>query len=526
MRRPDAQLISRARRGDISACLEAGRKYLQGTNGFPRHVRLGLEYLHQAEPVRADDTRQLIVESLDLFEIAAHGRVATLQQAAQAGRSSAQLKLAIWLSLTTTDAEAGMRWFRSAAAGGDVAARRVLTGYSADARSEENIVSRLRSLKNLQGIGWSELLTFAMDRALMRQQPLLLFRALALSLESEDAPAPGLADKVLEALTFASTLPGATIAVDRRAIEGQLDDCVARGSTAGALMLGQALSGKDVGSLSWQSLVAGLNFRKASALLMRAADGGHAEAWMRLYEIHSNHNGSVANPPMARFCLEKAAASGEVVAQRRLGVTILRASGALRDVELGMSWLFQAAEAGDELARRLLRTFVLPVEGRDVDANSALGAIAQSSKGLALRLQVARDFGLTKLEAMTVDLVGGLRPWGLVVGRNPFIRQAKLSAPRAVPAASVLAQQNLRRIVAQVAGGGVRGAEFQDFDLRHRAARVKQVLLAHGLAESMFFARARSIELDALRGGGRWARLARTEIDAAMAMPETDTAEA
>ena len=56
MRRPDAQLISRARRGDIAACLEAGRKYLQGTSGFPRHVTLGLEYLQQAERARADDT--------------------------------------------------------------------------------------------------------------------------------------------------------------------------------------------------------------------------------------------------------------------------------------------------------------------------------------------------------------------------------------------------------------------------------------------------------------------------------------
>lgn len=105
MRRPDAQLISRARRGDIAACLEAARKYLQGANGFPRHVPLGLEYLQQAEAVRADDTQQLVVESLDLYEIAAHGRLATLQAAARAGRSTAQLKLAIWLSLTAVDAD-------------------------------------------------------------------------------------------------------------------------------------------------------------------------------------------------------------------------------------------------------------------------------------------------------------------------------------------------------------------------------------------------------------------------------------
>ena len=72
MRRPDAQLISRARRGDIAACLEAGRKYLQGTSGFPRHGPLGLEYLQHAEAIRAEDAQQLIIESLDLHEIAVH----------------------------------------------------------------------------------------------------------------------------------------------------------------------------------------------------------------------------------------------------------------------------------------------------------------------------------------------------------------------------------------------------------------------------------------------------------------------
>lgn len=523
MRRPDAQLISRARRGDIAACLEAGRKYLQGTSGFPRHVPLGLEYLQHAEAIRAEDAQQLIIESLDLHEIAVHGRIATLHQAAQAGRVTAQVKLAVWVSLTAVAAEEAMRWFRSAAASGDKASTDVLTRCSAGETVDEQVVAGLRCLKQLPGIGWPELLAFVMDRALTRQEPQLLFRALALSLELGALPAPDLADKVFEALMYASRLPDVSISADRRTMEDLLDDCVARGNSGAALMLGRALSGSDFGALGWRSLVPSQNFRKASALLMRAADGGHGDAWIRLYEIHSNHNGSVANPPMARFCLEKAAAGGVVSAQRRLGATILRSSATLREVEQGMHWLFLAAQAGDEHAQCLLRTFVLPVQGADEDARRGLDAVAQSSRDLAVRLQVARDFGLTKLEAMTVDLLDGLRDWGLVVGRNPFIRHARLSAPRAVPAVSASVLQELRRTVAQVAGGGLRGAAFQGFDLRHRTVRVKQVLHAHGLEESMFFGKARSSDLDVLRGGGRWAREAKAELNAAMELPAPDS---
>jgi hypothetical protein len=522
MRKPDVQLIARARRGDIAACLEAGRKYLEGASGFPRHVTVGLQYLQQAESHRAADVQRLIVESMNLYEIASHGRVPTLRQAAHAGRVSAQLKMAVWSSLAAADDADSSRWFRRAAAAGDDASARVLA-QSPEDEAVGTPVERLRALKELPCLGWTDLLGLAMDRALMRRDAKLLFRTLSLCVEDDGTPDPVLADKVFEALSYASSLPSETIDIDRRALEGLLEDCVSRGNGAAALMLGQALSGIDVGNLHWQALVPMQNFRKASALLMRAADSGHGEAWTRLYEIHSNHNGSVANPSMARFCLEKAAAAGVVSAQRRLGATILRASGTLREVEQGMHWLFLAAQAGDEHANKLMQTFVLPVLGAEDDAARALIEIQRTSPVLAIRLRVARDFGLTKLEAMTVDLPTGMRPWGLVVGRNPFIRQARLSSPRAVPATSLSALEGLRGVVAQITAGGVRGASSQDFDLRHRALRIRQVLAAHGLEESMFFAKVRSRDLDVLRGGARWARSVKSALDDAMAHEAAQT---
>ena len=49
---------------------------------------------------------------------------------------------------------------------------------------------------------------------------------------------------------------------------------------------------------------------------------------------------------------------------------------------------------------------------------------AQRDPRLAVRIELARQFGLTKLEALCVDPVDGARPWGLVVGRNPFVAKA------------------------------------------------------------------------------------------------------
>ena len=93
-----------------------------------------------------------------------------------------------------------------------------------------------------------------------------------------------------------------------------------------------------------------------------------------------------------------------------------------------------AANQGDAHAQRLLGSLVLPLAGDESAARAAIEEVRQGDPWLAVRLTLARDFGLTKLEALSVDPVEGRRPWGLLVGRNPFITQARLSAPRAVTA--------------------------------------------------------------------------------------------
>jgi hypothetical protein len=214
---------------------------------------------------------------------------------------------------------------------------------------------------------------------------------------------------------------------------------------------------------------------------------------------------------MARFFLEKAAQEGLAEAQRKLGALMLRGAATLADSEQAIAWLHAAAAQGDRHAHTLLKSLVLPGAGRDSEAAWALSMVQEHDVGLAARLALARAFGLTKLEALSVDPVQGLRPWGLVVGRNPFIVQARLSAPRAVPALDTTAQDAAQRaatLFAQLPAGG---------DLRVRSLRQRRLFERLGLAESLFFADASASVLDTLRLGPKWAHRTRAPLALALA---------
>jgi hypothetical protein len=256
--------------------------------------------------------------------------------------------------------------------------------------------------------------------------------------------------------------------------------------------------------------------RKGVALLLRAADAGRDEAWLHLYRMHGDHSLSVANPQMARFCLEKAALGGQVEAQRKLGALLLRAADTLADSEQAIEWLQKAARADDAHARALLQSLVLPTDGDDAQADAAIELVRRDDPWLAVRMQLARRFGLTKLEALCVDPADGLRPWGLVVGKNPFISQIRLSAARAVPALSVAAMDAARR-AASFFGQASRDAQAFEGDLRRRSLRQRRTFERLGLDEAMFFANASSMTLEALRLGPKWAFRAKAPLQLALA---------
>jgi TPR repeat protein len=511
MRRQDIQLLASARQGDITARCEVGRRYLLGVDGFPHHVASGIDHLTHASVKDLPEAARIIAENLPLEELLSLQQERALVQAASSGGAVAQVKLGAWQALAQARLADGVRWLEAAAAHGHAGARRALA-----ARGKEPLLDVLRSLCATGDLNGAAVSLVAVRQAFAHGEldhvAACMRNALALSASLTGE----LAELVVAAVRLAEQQGKALLGIDAQPLRDSLELRAAQGDRDAAYALGRGLCGIACDAWSPALFADSLNMRKGAAFLLRAADGGCDDAWLHLYKLHADHRLSVANPQMARFFLEKAAARGQAQAQRKLGALMLRESASLAESEQAIHWLHQAAGQRDAPAQALLHSLVLPVKGRHEDASAALEQIRRAEPWLAVRLELARDFGLTKLEALCVDPAEGLRPWGLVVGKNPFITQSRLSAPRAVPATSDAALVAARRAAAffsQASGdaGAVEG------DLRRRSLRQRRAFERHGLDDSMFFADATSTTLESLRLGPKWAFRAKQPLRLALA---------
>jgi TPR repeat protein len=515
MRRQDIQLLANARRGDPVARCELGRKYLRGEDGVPRHVSTGLEYLSHPSASTSAQAARVIAEALALQEIVRFGQVDALRLAAGDGSVVARSKLALWLCVTGGDVGEAKAHLQLAAKQGSsiaLAALRALARRSPTSALE----GLLEAYKAQPDVDTTAVVHLAVADALAARDAKRLSAMLTVLLRRGSQARSALADTVCQALVEAQHLTEFRLEDLGDLVEPLLDDCVWRGNVDAALLLGLALCGVECGTLRPRVLAAGQNMRKGSALLLRAADAGKQEAWMHLYRVHSDQRVSVANPLMARFFLEKAALGGNTLAQRLLGALILRSAASIHESEHGIHWLHQASVRGDLQAAHLLQSLVLPVQGDESRASAVIDAIGRDDPWMASRLRTARDFGLTKLEALSVDVVEGRRPWGLVIGHNPFVLQPKLAAPRAVPALTQEVGERLYRAAALFEQASQRGPGLEG-DIRRRQKRLRLLLDRYGADERWFMSGASATALQSLRVGAKWAFNTHEPLKAALA---------
>jgi TPR repeat protein len=512
MRRQNLQLLSAMRQGDVAARCEVGRRYLLGIEGFPKHPQTGLAYLTHPSTRGLTQAAIALAEGLAPEQLMRTPHGDLLRQAAFAGSTLAQLRLAAWEMTRPAGLAHAAGWIATAANAGSLPAREfmlVLPVQRATPQAALRLLARLTLIDGV-AVALAAARTAAEERDLMR-----LVHCLQIAVDLAGTTQPAICELVGMAVRLAEEMGHSIALAEPAIVQACLEHQSQRGNLAATYALGRALAGITCGCLAPSRLAVSPNLRKGTALLLRAADAGQVGAWLHLHRLHAEGRSSIANPQMARFFLEKAAAAGYAVAQRKIGALQLREADHLVASEQAIHWLFQAAAQDDGHARNLLRSLVLPLEGSDVQAWAVIDELQRLDPCLAQRLQLSRHFGLTKLEALTVDPCSAERPWGLVAGCNPFVVQARRTAPRAIPALTRRALQDLRAAAAfferTVEDGGL------EADLRRRAQRQRSIFEIRGIDERMFFATATSTRLECLRQGPKWAARSKAVLRLALA---------
>jgi TPR repeat protein len=508
MRRQDIQLRAMARQGDNSAKLLLAKMYLLGCEGTARSIALGLEYAHSVTPERAQEAAELVARCLPLEELLSHDQLLSLRRAA-ATDPLAKIKLALWRLLHGENTEA-LALFEQARP----QAESILAAWQGVHLSYQ-LPKVFRVAANIIPMNTFEVALLASRQALQRQDLSAAIVAISLAASLGDKLDPRLHVPIANVVRMAEAQAASLASLEIEHVHTSLERLATQNDIPACYLLGRALCATACGALPWQRLVTATNVRKGWAYLLRAADAGVADAWLHLFWISSDYRSSASNAQMARFCLEKAAASGVVEAQRRLGALQMRDAETVADAERAIQLLFTASQSGDAHALSLLRSLVLTLPGRDQDAQVAIEEVAHVDPWLAARLRLSRQFGLTKLEALSIDPANANRPWGIVVGPNPFVTKARLSAPRAIPGLTAQALSSARE-ASILFGARPQESAHLEGTFRQRSANQRRLFERLDLDESLFFSAASSSEREALRIGSRWAHRCRSALRLAL----------
>ena len=509
MKRENIRLRALARAGDTEAKIKLGGFYLKGVIDFPRNIKLALEYLCAPALRSRDEVAILICAHLDILEMIEYGQVDQLRIVAAHDRA-ARIQLITLLRIRQELPELAF-WVGKDDAVLCPESRDMLAGLAG-----QDAAQALWHIAQKHGVAVLDIIALHAQAALRAGCYSRAEDALAL-VAPQAQPIPGAIYETVAGIATVAEEHGRTLEkISRGLMESSLEHAAASSDRNACYLLGRMLAGRETGFIAAAVGQRSINLRKATALLLKAADNGRCEAWMELFHLCSDYRSSVANPTLARFFLEKAACSGIAEAKRRLGALTLKEAKSLEHMEKGLSLLYESSIHGDSLANGIIKTLVLSIPGCEQEADSGIEEVQQIAPLLATRLRLARHFGLTKLEALSINPSTAIRPWGLVVEKNPHIRKGNLSEPRAVPAASRKAIETIRNAAMEFAPHG-EIADLLEGSLRARALKQRRVFQKINLKEQLFFSQANSTQRDALRIGTRWAQQQKKFLDQALA---------
>ena len=443
--REELAVIRGARAGRAESQLALGRLYLFGSAGLPKSLPTALHWLDRAAQQGCSEAWQLIGNHIPVdlardspqpvtgwYERAYDGGLVraglvyaqlvlgvaldgecppaqrakalrALEDAAGAGFPEAQWLLAREHGAAPPDTDepaariptaspAGQRWLRQAADSGVGAAQFAL--LEQDWSAERWSVWLARALPLARGLAGSDA---AQDRTAARLAPdeVLLLSRCARLIEANDVPHDVAPDELLKFWEIAA-------AEQDRHAQFALGLWCARMRVDGKRLPGSH---------------GAANFKKAVRWLTQAGEQGLAEAWYALSRIYIKPEFSQRNVVEAQKYLERAAEMGYRDAQFECGNAAWRARRENENNDVrALFWLQKAAVQGCPKATVALRKLAPRQPGAWADLGALLaGRDLATHPLLAARLELAVVFGLSRAEALLLDIRSADRGHCLVI---------------------------------------------------------------------------------------------------------------
>ncbi|MYN42654.1 hypothetical protein GTP55_25250 [Duganella sp. FT109W] len=402
--REELGIIRGARAGDADCQLALGKLYLFGGASLPLNVPTALHWLARAARQERDDAWRLIGNHIP-YEIARHALPEVLcwyQRASDAGIPAAALVLAQLQQQTAPAVSAPVRHPVLPAHGAHPTMLRP-TAPPALPPACGDLALTAAQAAQLDHL-WRH------HHAAFLQQARPLLRPL-LARAPADAEAARVAEwqagpQMLGLLARCAALLPPTSA------DAELQHCrelAAYGGERNAqLALGLWFARMDSDGKRHSQGIAAVNFKRAIRWLTLAGEQGLAEAWFALSRIYLKPEFSQRCVAEAQSYLERAADMGHCAAQLECGMYAWRnrRTDAQSDVRAAY-WLQKAAAQGcPEAEAALQRVAAAP---READWMTSVitcltRELSESQPLLAARLELAALFGLSRAEALLLDV--------------------------------------------------------------------------------------------------------------------------
>jgi len=446
--REDLATIRAARAGQAEAQLALGRRYLFGGNGLPQSFATALHWLDRAARQGQEQAWLLIGEHIS-YEVVVQAPkpfdyIVWFERAFDAGQGAAGLvfaKLALGfktqaeaqgmlgkaLKALEAEAHAGVaqaQWLLSQQQSGvAIAGQQRVAGENASAAAKIDTVSAANWAQKAADAGLGPAQLALADAAWQRhdrqdfmQRALPLGRALLLQYGAElqqlNAPSENLARRLSDGnvvlLSRLARMAVELTQVDADEMQQLLELAAYADDKAAQLSVGLFFARMTEDGNKAFAGYGSANYKKAIRWLTYAGEQGLAAAWYALSRIYLKPEFSQRNIADVQHYLERAAEMGHALAQLECGSSAWRnrRDDPANDVR-AVYWLQKAAVQGNDDARELLEKIAdLPTPaGWAVEAKRHMTREFLSAYPfLAARLELAILFGLTRPEALLIDL--------------------------------------------------------------------------------------------------------------------------